>query len=522
MEKFDGKWINERVKDLVLTHQGRTHSETAASLTKKWGVFISRDSVKNKTVALRGENRGDLKTVDLEPQITRDSFDKKQSDEKLTGKRRYFVTTAIAGCSLNKGFYKAVQKFCHTKNAKLVVLPMRGVVSKNEEFTKDVLDALKGSFYTEYTFNSNLEAFDLGLGPTQVNPLSGLARLAQKKASLLIASPKQSMETIPVSNVGIPHILQATGAITTSMYTENRIGMLAEEDHVIGGIIVEVQDSKIFHLRQVQADAQGGFYDLDKYYSYKGVANATAEAFVLGDIHCGNEDPTAMKAWKEVMRQVKPKHIFLHDILDCRSISHHEQHNMTKKANRPDLFKLLSTELNGVSGFLHGMTKEFPNITFNVVRSNHDEHLDRYLDEGRFLFDHHNYRLALQLALLRVDGFNPLAEYVKGKIGTRKNLRWLRRDEDFKIAGVQLSAHGDIGPNGSKGTIMGTERSYYNAITAHLHSPRILRKSFQVGTSTKYRLSYTSGPSNWLHASCLLYKNGMKQMIVSIGGEWRI
>jgi hypothetical protein len=297
--------------------------------------------------------------------------------------------------------------------------------------------------------------------------------------------------------------------------------MLAEEDHIIGGIVVEIESPEIFHLRQVQSARDGSFYDLDKFYTPNGVSSATAEAFVWGDVHCGSEEKSALKAWKEVMDTVKPKQIFWHDILDSRSISHHEEHNITKKANRPEKFKLLSTELDNVSKFVQEWTTKFPKTQFNVVRSNHDEHLDRYLDEGRFVFDHNNYRLALDLAILRCEGNNPLAEYVKKKVGKKNNLRWLKRDEDVKIAGVQLAAHGDIGPNGTKGTIAGTERSYCNAITAHLHSPRVLRGSWQVGTSTEYRLSYTSGPSNWLHASCLLYKNGMKQMIISIDGSWR-
>ena len=170
---------------VLLTHNGRTHSETADSLTKKWGVFISRDSVKNKTVSLKGSSRAGL-ALDLEPQLTRDYYNIKKSEEGLPGGRKYFVTSAVAGCPINVKFYLAVRRYCAANKAKLIILPMRGVVSRNEEFTKDVIAHLSKDFYTEYTFNSNLEAFDLGLSPTNVNPLSGLTRLAQKKASLKI------------------------------------------------------------------------------------------------------------------------------------------------------------------------------------------------------------------------------------------------------------------------------------------------------------------------------------------------
>lgn len=520
MTKFNGKWTEEKTKDLILSHVGRTHAETAEHLSIKWGIQVSRDSVKNKYNAVVPPK--DRVQKIRESLVTRDSFNKVADDSDVVRKRTYFVTSAIAGCTIDEKFLKSIRVFCRDRGAKLVVLPMRGVISKNEEFSEELIRLIGKDIYTDYTFNKNIESFDIGVSPMQLNPLVGLARFAQKRTSIIIASPKQNMDTVPVSNAGIPHLLHSTGAITLPSYPQTRAGMISYEDHVVGGLVLEIADKQIFHLRQVQADADGSFYDLGKKYTPSGVKKAKAEAFVLGDIHFGNEDEGAMKAWYKVIEETNPKDIFLHDTFDGRSISHHEINNISARANRPGIFKYLQTELDYNANSLAKMSHRYKNTTFNIVRSNHDEHLDRYLDEARYIHDPFNYRLALTLAIYRCDGQNPLQAYVESAVGKLGNIRWLARDQDYKVAGIQLAAHGDKGANGGRGNIAGAERSYHKSITGHSHSPRILRNAWQVGTSTKLRLNYTQGPSSWLHASVLVYNNGQRQMIIAIDGKYKI
>ncbi len=520
MEKFNSIWNEERVKDLLTVHKGRSHSETASELTNLWGVFISRDAVKNKYNSLIqfGEP-----TENRTPGIVknREYFDKTDSDEGKSGQRVYFITSAIAGCNLEKNFFKSIETFCKSRKAKLVVLPMRGAERKDEEFNEEVLEQLSDHFYTDYIFNSNIQALDLCISPTQVNPLTGIQRVS-KKSSIIISSPKQSMEVIPVSNSNLPHILHSTGSITSPAYNFNRVGMLAIEDHIVGGLILEVENNNIFHLRQVQADRTGTFYDLDKKYTPKEVVSAKTEAVVLGDIHAGSEDQGAIKAFKEVIRATRPKYIVLHDLFDSRSVSYHEEDNIYARITRPPVYQFLKTELDNLVKTVDSWSKEFPESKFVVVASNHNEHLEKYLDSGRFVEDIHNYRIALDLAIWRADGYNVLEKYIESKLGNVKNFIWLKRDQDFKVSGVQLSVHGDVGANGARGTATGIEKSYVDSISGHSHSPRILRSAWVVGTCTKLKLSYTQGPSSWLHTSALLYENAQRQLINSLDGKWKI
>lgn len=522
MRKFSGDWDESKIKDLLLTHKNKSHAETAVALTQKWGVVVSRDSVKNKynSISMFGIKDGKEKNS-IEPLKNREYFNRIGSDEDKKGKRTYFVTSAVAGGELAKDFFNSIENFCRERKAKLIVFPMRSAQSKNEEYTEDVIEQLEDSFYTEYTFNSNLAGFDLEMSPTAISPLAGIQRISDK-SSIIVSSSKQDLETIPVATVGLPHILASTGTITLPNYGSSKISILAEEDNVIGGLVVEIEDQKIFHVRQVQSGENGSFYDLDKKYSPKGVTNARAEVFVLGDIHAGSEDKSAIKAFKEAITITKPKIVVFHDFFDGGSVNHHQKNDMYAKITRPPVYQTLQNELNNLVTTIESWSKEFPDVTFYVARSNHDDFLNKYINSGDFAFDSVNYRVSLDLAIYIADGFNPLEKYVETKLGKVKNFKWLRRDEEVKIAGCVISAHGDKGSNGSRGSLVSTEKALMNSITGHTHSPRCIRSSWQVGTCTRFDLPYTVGAaSNWLHASCLLYENSQKQMIISVDGHWR-
>lgn len=437
--------------------------------------------------------------------------------ERKEVNKRYFVTAAIAGAQLDEAFFATVNTFCKANKAKLVILPMRGI-NKSSELYDDSVKELEKHFATEYFFNSNLVAMDLKLSPQQINPLAGLSRLGQKDYSIIIASPKQEMKSIATGNMAHPHLLHSTGVITKSQYGSSRSGLLANQDHVIGGLIVEIADDKTFFIRQVQSGKHGDFYDLNKYYNGKVIKNIKAEAFILGDYHSGVEDPTAVNAWKEITNLVDPHTLVFHDIYDGRSTNHHCEKNMTEKGRRP----LLEDELLYTGKALSEWSKLYPKKKLLVVRSNHDEFLDRYLQECRYAQDSQNYRLALTLAGYQYDYGNPIKCYLDKMKFDLRNVTWLGRDHDIKIAGINVGNHGDLGANGSRGNPSSIELAYGNAIVGHSHSPSILRKVWTVGTTSKLKLSYNRGPSSWLHASCIVYKNGQRQMIISIKGKWRI
>lgn len=455
--------------------------------------------------------------------ITRKTITTSQNDAKKEFPRKYVVTCAIAGAVPNTAFLETLKYYCKVHKATLVILPMRGITSVDDEFHEDLVPYMS-HFYEEYKFNDNLIAKAFMLHPQMILPLTGLARFGQSTASLIIAAPKHHMKCVPIGVKNIPHTLHTTGTVTMPEYTHLRPGEFGKLDHVFGALVVEVRDAKIFHIRHLTADAKGGFNDLNTYYLNNKKTVAPIEGVVLGDLHIGSEDPLAIKAWKEYIKLVKPKYVVLHDILDCLSINHHRKHDMHFRINLPAQLATLELELNLVAETLKMWTTEFPQIKFVITKGNHDSWLDNFLKTAEYARVEHyaNHKIALELAQVMLAGKNPLQHFVECKIKT-KNILWLDIDSNFKIGGIQCGAHGAIGNNGGKSSITSIELQFGKAVVGHTHSPEILRQTWIVGTSTHLDLNYNKGGGcSWVQASCGIYPNGVRQMITCINGAWKL
>jgi hypothetical protein len=469
---------------------------------------------KFKQEALKGEL--------LSTTLTRNDINVYISSKDMKNKR-YIITSAIAGCDLHEDFVAAISTYCKHNNSELVILPIKGTSRDTQYFTEEVMQ-YQNSFATEYTFNNNLQAKEFVLSPLQVNPLTSLNRYGNKKSSLIVGSPKQQMMVVPIAKEKLPHILYSTGAITVPDYPNTKSGILAKQDHVVGGLIIEIQNEEIFHVRMIQCDEEGGFYDLDNYYSRTKVKKIYNHAFIMGDLHIGSEDPKAIKAWKECITQIKAKQVVMHDILDNRSINPHEEKNIIKRATLPEMSKTLKSELSMVGRTLHQWSSEFKNTKFIIVKSNHDSWLDEFLKKGRYAqLDHiENHILCLDLAKDLVLGKNPVEEYLN-KSYNLKNFKWLNIESDYRICGIQCGAHGHMGANGARGSSKSMDIIFDNSISGHTHSPLILRNTMIVGTSTKLQLDYNiGGGSTWLHASAIIYPNGKRTLIIAVNGQWKI
>jgi hypothetical protein len=126
-----------------------------------------------------------------------------------------------------------------------------------------------------------------------IDPITGLNRFAQDETTLVLASPKQRMRPVPHSNKKHPKFLVTTGACTLPNYAtgtdvsaeRRRLGNIALKDHVYGGLVVEVENDEIFHMRHVRANKGGSFVDFGTRYDSNKKSSAVLEALVLGDYH---------------------------------------------------------------------------------------------------------------------------------------------------------------------------------------------------------------------------------------------
>jgi len=470
-------------------------------------------------------------SINLEEYLSEKNL--KRIHKSIKSHKRFVITTAVAGQPLHDGFLNSIRRYCDMNKAKLLILPSHDPAHNldNEidwHFDPRIIE--EDIIFEETQLNSNLFISEIRVTAKQINPVTGLSEISQNKGSFIFASPKQSLEFDAVSANKLPHARMSTGAITMPNYKTTRgnslrTGYLATFQHVMGALIVEVKDENIYHFRQIQMGKDGSFCDLGKEYSPTGVRKVTPK-LVMGDYHAGEHDDTAVGAWIEMIRAMEIEEVMFHDMFNGVSVNPHEEDDIILKTERAALgLNSIETEMKITSSEFDRILGQ-PSVKRGVViKSNHDDFIDRWLRKGKFAKDPINFkfgcRLAVEVVGTKKDFFNEGLKLV----GVPKHygkLKWLSVDEDYVIGGINCGAHGDRGANGARGGIRGLAKAYPKCVVGHSHTPGIYRGVFQVGTTSKLRLGYNKGPSSWVHCSCLVYDNGQRQLINSIGGQWHL
>lgn len=461
--------------------------------------------------------------------------------EKRSG-ARYVVTSAQNATPVHVGFLNALRRYCERQKAQLIVIPYRyqnptSIWSENaidddwwgEEVVKDLLE------HRVTLPNTNLTIMaDYKIRPTASRPLSGTDALSSHSA--IFGHPKIELTTVATPSDRLPKILTTTGAITEANYVEAKAGKVAEHFHTIGACVVEVDEAGRTHIRQIMAEEDGSFIDLDTRYSSLHVEPAgRAKALVTGDTHAIHADPNVTRATYQgdssIVSVLKPEYLVWHDLLDFYSRNHHHRGDFfVNLAKHQSGYHNVEAELDKTFAYMDEHSPEYcKNI---VVRSNHDEALDRWLKEADFKEDPENAKFYLETMLAMVTGMqvkhgapvslDPLEFWAEKKLSCFDRTHFLSRDESFEIAGTNVDYHGDKGVNGARGTRNSLRKIGTEVIVAHSHSPGIVETVIQVGLSAMYDLGYNKGPSSWFHCHAAIYSNGKKSLIFIIDDKWRL
>ena len=452
--------------------------------------------------------------------------------------RRFFVTSAVTGCDVHEDGLAAIQTFCKKNKAALLILPCSDPARQKEHKNKWTLSSdlpKKSIVFKEVALNDNLVLSTIKMSAKQLQPLTGIKRLSQKKGSAIVASPKQFLEFVANSNnnTEIPRALMSCGSITkadyqTEMYMSERTAELAELDHTLGGIIIEVKNGRIFFARHVQIDPKtGSFSDIDRKYNADGtVEKITADLVQTGDWHVLSTDIGTRRVAQEIVAVTKPKYLTFEDFFDGITINPHERHNLvalSKKAKKGLLS--LEQELLACKKEIDEVCKwDAKEVVFKY--GNHEDFLKRWLCDGAFIDEPVNKILGMKLTIaLEELEINPF-EYAMREMYQLKQpdkVKFLGINDSFKVNGIENGAHGHLGKGGRRNPTMNEiEECYGAANVGHNHSAAIFRSVFRVGTSTKLQLSYNDGPSGWTKTHLIQHADGSRQLINNIFGEWRL
>lgn len=440
------------------------------------------------------------------------------------GPETYLITGAQACGDVNQRLLDSMDVFTAERAGRMVVLPMLGMNSNEDRTMIDPLFGNRDVEWADRPLNRKVRIMKMEVPPQVMDPFASLDRHVQHGRSEIIASGKQSIRPVPDSQRDFPKFLLSTGAVTFPRYAtgefaageRRRRGRIAELDHKMGGLVVEVANQSVFYFRHVTSDGTGTFYDLGRRYTPEGVVeDQRPEALVLGDYHCGRTDPDILQATYTMIDELKPRRIVLHDFFDGHSVSHHIvrqpiQQDLIHRQdeNQTSLEEELSRCLDELL-VLSDMTDEVA-----LVASNHHEFLNRYLEEGRYVDDMENFRIAAKLLdyYAAADENDPVEYGIKLIARARgiefpDNIIFLKRTSDYKVEGYQLAAHGDRGAAGGYGSITGKEKAYGRSVTGHVHKAQAYRNTHTVGTMLlPADAYYTRGnPIDWSNSHLAIY-----------------
>lgn len=447
---------------------------------------------------------------------------------------RLVVTSAIVGVDINENFLLALESYCEKRNAVLTIIPIKNGDATMEEWSSR--ERIQRYFLTkDWYFNGKFKIIaECSIVPTAGSPLSGMDALSESMTTI-IAHPQLQMKTVAVN----PHrdhvILTTTGSISVKTeYSVSKAGYRAEFNHCFAALTIEREANDNFHLRQLLADHTGGFYDLLNYYHPSGDVSTQerVEALVTGDEHVIFVSPEVRAATYDasdsIVNTLRPKVIVRHDVLDCFSITHHHDNAFLKRYKKLfDGMNSIGNELDATCDFIVSTTPE--NTVSWIVDSNHNNHLTRWLNSADAKNDIPNarvYHFLMWKCLKAIeDGRNadPFRLYFNhwSSPEESKRVEFIEANTMKEVAGVTVSMHGDIGPNGSRGSRMNLARIGERCVIGHSHSPGIERGCWQVGTSSLLAMEYNSGPSSWMNTHCIIHKNGKRQLINIIDGKWK-
>lgn len=362
---------------------------------------------------------------------------------------------------------------------------------------------------------------DVKISPTASTPLSGFNGITGLE-SCVLGHPRQHLKSLPVLE-NYPHkLLLSTGAVTLPNYTDTKAGKKGEFHHMLGFVIIEL-DGDDFHIKQVSADNNGNFYNVEDraldgkiYNNEEGV-----DCVILGDVHVRHNDKKVTKLAFNFIKKMKPDSVVIHDVAEMESILHWDEKDPFKLMEKEEAgLDILEDEIEEIMEWLD----KYKEYNLVLSRSNHDDMLDRWLKSTDWR-KAKNKKMYLKLANIIAEGGESVR--MKGILPTlidrefNGQVKTLSLDDSYRVHDWELSMHGHLGANGSRGGHTQFKNLNTKNIVGHGHHPHREDGHIMVGTLSHLRVGFNRGPSNWMNGFGVIYPDGQAQLIHIINGKYK-
>jgi hypothetical protein len=272
------------------------------------------------------------------------------------------------------------------------------------------------------------------------------------------------------------------------------------------------------------SDDKGNFTDLGRTYGPKRPKKAApALSLTLGDYHAGQEDEAVLEATEALVAETRPENLVLHDVLDFHARNHHRRDRASRYDSR---FDSVESELKAAVGALRRVQGWAPSANVWVVRSNHDEAFERWLEETDPSSDPANAEFYHKVWASRYKWRRDAGEWpncfalqtaAEGFTGPV----FLTRGSSLLLGGVEHAFHGDRGPSGTKGSTQSFTKVGVKVTKGHDHTPTIRDGVYSTGVTGALDHGYNTPPSTWLNAHVLQYADGKRVVVCIFQGRYR-
>lgn len=372
--------------------------------------------------------------------------------------------------------------------------------------------------------------------PTTSHPLTSFEDYNGRKSNIVPHS-KIAMESVASMADEATKFNYSTGTVTQRNYIQKRAGILAEQKHTYGAVIVEVDYTGSWWVRQLNIDENDAVMDIGP-HPYNGVyvqaGIVQAENPVTASIYWGDAHAAELERWVRelawghngMLDTLKPSHQFMGDVFSMRSRGHHEMRDFHRTyMKHVEGEETVEDEVQLTADFVSEAHRDFCETI--IIPSNHHAHLDRWLNEADFRLDPVNAKLFLELqwqvldAMDRGDKDFSVLEFAMRRAGLpEKAARFLAQDESYIVAGVENGLHGDLGPNGSRGSTRTLTKLGRPVNKGHDHTAAIRVNVFSAGACS-LSFPFMKGPNSHSVSHIVTYNNSKRSIITMWAGQWR-
>ena len=386
--------------------------------------------------------------------------------KEIRSKGKYIITSCTSNSKIDEDFLDCLEKLAKDNDAQIIVIPSK-YKNPDKPHNKDYTWPERVKQYTlnkKLKLSSKLLIANTQISPTSVHPLRGKKANAGTR-SAVYGHPQISLKTIPTPSNELSKMILTTGTLSKRDYSWSDIGEKADFYHCFGAVYIHMDGSNFHPLHINWNEKKKSFYFLNKEYSKdRTIKSNNVPALIQGDSHAVWGDKKLLKSRRRLMDFINPEILVWHDLHDHKYQSHHATTFEKIRMAKSNQF-LVEKELEMSVKLVNDFGKGRKNL---IIGSNHNDHLDKWIMRHDDRHDPHNAPFVWKLKSLVIDKNKPAFEaWIEDKLEV--DFDFPSRAKAYMIKGIDVSQHGDVGGNGSKGSANAIANFQNKTVIGHSH-----------------------------------------------------